>query len=165
MNPGTAKMKIEAATIEDAPQILALQKLAYLSEAEIYDDYEIAPLTQTLDALRTDFENQVILKASVNGIIVGSVRGYMEKGTCFIGRFMVHPDSRNKGIGKQLMNRIEAYFPDAERFELFTGHKSERNLYLYQKLGYSVYRTDKITNNLALVFLEKCATVGKHYKK
>jgi hypothetical protein len=35
---------------------LALQKLAYRSEAEIYDDYTIPPLTQTLGEMRADEE-------------------------------------------------------------------------------------------------------------
>ena len=41
-------MSIEQATIEDAQEILALQKLAYTSEAEIYNDFTILPLHQTL---------------------------------------------------------------------------------------------------------------------
>jgi ribosomal protein S18 acetylase RimI-like enzyme len=148
-------MNIEVATIKDAQSILALQRLAYASEAEIYSDYDIAPLTQTLDALHTDFEKQVFLKVSVSGKIVGSVRGYIDDGTCHIGRLIVHPDFQNQGIGKQLMNKIESFFYNAERYELFTGHRSERNLYLYQKLGYSAYKTEQINNNRVLVFLEK----------
>jgi hypothetical protein len=48
---------IERASVEDAQEILALQRLAYQSEAEIYDDYSIPPLTQTLEAIRADFED------------------------------------------------------------------------------------------------------------
>jgi predicted NUDIX family phosphoesterase len=50
-------MKIERALIEDAPAILALQKLAYQSEARIHNDYSIQPLTQTLDELGSEFES------------------------------------------------------------------------------------------------------------
>ena len=39
------------------------------SEAEIYGDYSIDPLTQTLDALRADFAKQAFLKVSVSGRI------------------------------------------------------------------------------------------------
>jgi hypothetical protein len=39
---------VELASIEDAEEILALQKLAYVSEAEIIDDFTIPPLHQTL---------------------------------------------------------------------------------------------------------------------
>jgi len=146
---------VEVAMIEDARSILALQKLAYAGEAEIYGDYSIDPLTQTLDALRADFAKQAFLKVSVSGRILGSVRGYVEDGTCNIGRLIVHPNFQNQGIGKQLMSEIESFFGNAERYELFTGHKSERNLYLYQKLGYSPYKTEQVGDNLVLVFLEK----------
>jgi ribosomal protein S18 acetylase RimI-like enzyme len=148
-------MNIEVATPQDAQSILALQKLAYVSEAEIYNDHDIDPLTQTLDSLQGDFEKQVFFKVSVNGRIVGSVRGYVDNGTCHIGRLIVHPDFQNQGIGKQLMNEIESFFKYAERYELFTGHRSERNLYLYQKLGYSAHKTERVNDNLVLVFLEK----------
>jgi ribosomal protein S18 acetylase RimI-like enzyme len=148
-------MNIEVATIEDAELILALQKLAYVSEAEIYKDFDIDPLTQTLDALRRDFRKQVFLKASVSDRIVGSVRGYLAHGTCHIGRLIVDPDFQNQGIGKQLMSEIEFFFKNAKRYELFTGHRSERNLYLYKKLGYCTHKTERVHDNLVLVFLEK----------
>ncbi len=41
-------MEIERAIISDAEEILSLQKLAYRSEAEIYNDFNIPPLVQTL---------------------------------------------------------------------------------------------------------------------
>jgi len=39
---------ITRANKADFPEILRLQYAAYQSEAEIYDDYTIQPLTQTL---------------------------------------------------------------------------------------------------------------------
>lgn len=153
-------MNLELATIQDAESILALQKLAYVSEAEAYNDFDIDPLTQTLDALTRDFRKQVFLKALVNGRIVGSVRGYLADGTCHIGRLIVHPDFQNQGIGGKLMNGIESFFNNAERYELFTGHRSGRNLYLYRKLGYSAYKTEPVHENLMLVYLEKHRRAG-----
>ncbi|MGD9316102.1 MAG: GNAT family N-acetyltransferase, partial [Anaerolineae bacterium] len=77
------------------------------------------------------------------------------EGTCFVGRLIVHPDSQNRGIGSRLMEEIEAVFAQTRRFELFTGHRSERNLYLYQKLGYRPFRREQVTAALMLVYLEK----------
>ena len=148
-------MIIEHARLEDAPAVLALQKTAYRSEAEIYGDYTIPPLTQTLDEIEVDFESQLVLKASVEGRVVGSVRGYAEGGTCFIGRLVVYPEFQNRGIGSQLMEEIEAHFGHSERFELFTGDRSERNLRFYRKRGYEAFRRESITENLTLVYLEK----------
>ncbi len=45
-------MIIERATIIHVQEILTLQKLAYESEAEIYNDYNISPLIQTLEEMK-----------------------------------------------------------------------------------------------------------------
>ncbi len=55
--------QIAPATIDDAPAILDLQKLAYHSEAILYRDWSIPPLTQTLAELRAEFTDWKILKA------------------------------------------------------------------------------------------------------
>jgi ribosomal protein S18 acetylase RimI-like enzyme len=148
-------MEIERAMISDAEEILILQKLAYRSEAEIYNDFNIPPLVQTLESIEKDFENQYFLKAVMDGKIIGSVRAYTKEGTCYIGRLIVHPDFQNRGIGTDLMNEIERIFNTCRRFELFTGDKSERNLYFYQKLGYKIFKKAKITDQTMIVYFEK----------
>lgn len=148
-------MIVERAKPEDAQEVLVLQKLAYLSEAAIYGEYNIPPLTQTLAGLEGDFRKQTVLKVTMHGRIVGSVRGYVSEGTCFVGRLIVHPDFQNQGIGTRLLAEIEATFDQSRRFELFTGHQSERNLYLYRKLGYKPFRSEQITDKLTIVYLEK----------
>jgi ribosomal protein S18 acetylase RimI-like enzyme len=148
-------MMIERAVTDDAEEILSLQKIAYQSEAEIYNDFTIPPLTQTLEGIKKDFETQFFLKAVAGGKIIGSVRAFMKEGTCYVGRLIVHPDFQNQGIGTQLMNRVEKTFKEAKRFEIFTGHKSERNLYLYEKLGYKRFETVTASEKLIIVYLEK----------
>ncbi|MBN1429934.1 MAG: GNAT family N-acetyltransferase [Anaerolineae bacterium] len=148
-------MLIEIADVKDAQVILDLQKLAYQSEAAITGDYTIPPLTQSLEEMEQDFRKQVVLKATIDGRIVGSVRGYAKGGTCYIGRVIVHPDCQNQGLGKQLMKAIEDHFDQVDRYELFTGEKSERNLYFYQKLGYRIFRSEQFTEHVTLVYLEK----------
>ena len=146
---------IERATPSDAQAILSLQKLAYQSEAELYQDWTISPLTQTLEELACEFEMQSFLKAVSNGELVGSVRAHLKQGTCFIGRLIVHPRWQNRGIGAKLMASIEGCFGDARRYELFTGARSERNLHLYHKLGYKPFRSQKLSEKVTLVFLAK----------
>jgi ribosomal protein S18 acetylase RimI-like enzyme len=148
-------MSIEQATIEDAQEILALQKLAYTSEAEIYNDFTIPPLHQTIDEIKAEFADQSFLKFCADGRIVGSVRAYVKEGTCFIGKLIVHPECQNQGIGTKLLQEIENAFDNVARYELFTGHKSERNLYLYKKKDYKIFRSQKLTEDLTIVFMEK----------
>jgi GNAT superfamily N-acetyltransferase len=148
-------LSIQAACLADAAEILALQKVAYLSEAAIYDDYSIPPLHQTLPEMIRDMEAHCYLKAELAGRIAGSVRGRLEGGTCYVGRLIVAPEVQNRGIGTQLLKALEACFPGAERFELFTGEASAKNLYLYRKLGYQAFRSEPLTDRVTLVYLEK----------
>lgn len=149
-------MNIVQATVADAATILGLQKLAYQSEARIYNDDKIPPLIQTAAQIEKEFAGTVFLKATAeDGRIVGSVRACERDGTCFIGRLIVHPDHQGRGIGTSLMREIESRFAHVKRFELFTGHKSERNLRFYRKLGYQAFEEEQATDSLRLVFLQK----------
>ena len=57
-------------------------KSSLFKEAEAYNNYQIAPLLETIDEAKEDFEKKTILKAVLNGKIVGSVRGDENEGTC-----------------------------------------------------------------------------------
>ena len=146
---------IEPARIRDAEQILKLQYLCYQTEAELYDDYAIPPLTQTLEDLLSEYDTHVILTARLGSVVVGSVRGYLTYGTCYIGRLIVHPRLQRRGLGAGLMREIEKHFATANRYELFTGHVSEGNLRLYRRLGYTEFRKEVVSPRLQMVYLEK----------
>ena len=116
-------MTIQTANIKDAEEILALQKLAYKSEAILHGDFQIPPLVETIDELKENFQTYVFLKATAERKIVGSVRVFQEDNTCYIGRLMVHPEFQNRGIATKLLKEIEKRF-SCGRLELFTGCKS-----------------------------------------
>ena len=148
-------MEIIEADIEDAQKILELQKLAYKQEAEIYQDFNIPPLLQTLEEIKKEIGQQIFLKATDGNKIIGSVRAYSDNDSCFIGRLIVHPERQGQGIGTKLMHNIEACFPNIQRCELFTGTKSTKNIKLYKKLGYRQFKEQKIHESLTLIFMEK----------
>ena len=157
MKEMSSSIQIMDTTIEDMPEILALQKLAYLSEAILLDDFSIPPLMQTLDNIRADFHQGVILKAidtENGGDIIGSVRGYVNDNTLFVGKLMVHPDYQHQGIGTALLDAVESRYP-ADRYELFTSEKSVQNLRLYIKKGYQEYKREACNDHLDFVHLEK----------
>ena len=149
------RFRIERASLDDSPAILELQKLAYQSEARLYDDWTLPPLTQTLEDLREEIAASVTLKATEAGTLVGSVRAREANGLCQIGRLIVRPEQQGQGVGTMLMRHIEAEFPRARVFELFTGGRSEGNLRLYERLGYSRTREKILSPTINLVFLEK----------
>lgn len=148
-------MYIAKAKLNDFAAILKLQYIAYESEAIRYNDFNIPPLTQTLEQLIKEDENSTILKATQGESIIGSVRGASHAGTCKIGRLIVHPDFQCQGIGSQLLSDIEQHFPEVETFELFTGSDSNDNIRLYKKFGYSEFKRKKLTEEIDLIYLHK----------
>lgn len=148
---------VERALEQDLPSILALQKLAFVTEAELYGDYSIPPLTQTEASLREEFHRAVILKAMQGDELVGSVRGWQDGSTCHVARLAVHPGHRRQGLGGQLMKAIESVFVHASRFELFTGDRSESNIRLYRRLGYCEFKRERLNDSVSLVFMQKVA--------
>ncbi len=152
---GQVTATIERASLDDAEKILELQKIAYRSEAELYNDFSIEPLTQSLDEIKADFATRTFLKAVIDGNIVGAVRGYMKGTACRIERLFVAPGSQNQGIGTRLMREIEATFPESETYDLFTGNRSKRNIFLVKKLNYKISRTEKVNKRVERVYLQK----------
>jgi ribosomal protein S18 acetylase RimI-like enzyme len=148
-------MKILRADVTDAEKILELQKWAYQSEAERYNDYTIGPLKQTLPDIMEQFKTHIFLKAVFENKIVGTVRAYEENETCYIGRLAVAPEMQNQGIGTALMNEIERFY-SPRRYELFVGTKSDKNIHLYKKLGYHIYKKNNYgCGKIEIFFMEK----------
>ena len=172
------EMVLSRATALDAEEILALQKIVYQNEAEMYDDWSLTPLKQTLAEMRADFDTKVFIKAVVSGKIVGSIRGYMVRSTeaaggteagagagagaapapvstAHITRLIVHPYFWKRGIGTRLVREIEACFPGALRFETFMGQKSRHTMEPYQKLGYVPIRQEKVSGRRDRVYFAR----------
>lgn len=148
-------LSISEATLEDAEAILMLQREAYQSEARLYNDWNIPPLAQTLSELQEEFRNSVVLKAVSAEGIVGSVRARLVDGVVHIGRLIVSPAIQRQGVGSALLREIEALFPSAVRFELFTGSRSEGNIRLYGKHGYTITHEKVLSPGVTLVFMSK----------
>lgn len=145
---------VDIAVKGDLEEILSLQKLAYQENARRYNDYNIPPIMQTIEDLEKESKSSIILKVVEDRKIIGSVRAYEKEGTCFIGKLIVHPDYQNRGIGKKLVKAIEKCFGGV-RYELFTGHLDKKNLVFYQKLGYKIFKTECVSEELKFVYMEK----------
>ena len=148
------QIEITSANASDMPQILELQYLAYQSEAELYGE-NIPPLQQTIDELKCEFNQQTFLKATTEtGEIIGSVRAKVVDNVAYIGKLIVHPDFRRRGIGKRLMIEIEQLCNTAQ-CKLFTGNKSVGNIRLYEQLGYEKTSEREAGDGLILLDMVK----------
>ncbi|MCF3123263.1 GNAT family N-acetyltransferase [Streptomyces arenae] len=149
-----------------AEQILKLQYLCYQSEAELYGDYSIEPLTQSLDSLRGELTTGVVLVARLGGEVVASVRGTVDAdGTARIGKLIVHPRMQRHGLGGRLLDAVERRLGadgTVKCFQLFTGHRSEQNLQLYRKHGYAAVSSRRVDDRLTVVTLAKEAAAGTY---
>lgn len=154
-------LDIRRALPDDAAQILELQRAAYRIEAERYDDFTLPPLTETLDDLSATFATHTILvarrtaAAATTDPIVGTVRARVVGETAHVARLAVRPALHGRGIGRQLLTAIEQAVAPVERYELFTGHRSARNLRMYERAGYRHTRTVPDSDRVSLTFLEK----------
>jgi len=147
-------MEVLRATVTDAEDILSLQRTAYLSEARLHDDYDIPPLTQTLDSLMADFEHKTILKIVDNDTLLASGQVRFHDDCSYIGRMAVRPEFQGRGIGSSVLSALEREFPQAKRLELFTGENSVGNLALYQRRGYVPFKT-ALLGKTNVIFLRR----------
>jgi ribosomal protein S18 acetylase RimI-like enzyme len=152
---------ISDATDQDTEQILKLQYLGYQSEAELYGDWSIEPLTQTLESLREELAGRQVLVARLGDEVVGTVRGWVgEDGIGRISRLVVHPRMQGHGLGGRLLRAVEdrlAAQQEVTAFQLFTGHRSLGNIRLYARQGYQQVGLTQVSGNLSFVTLEKSA--------
>ncbi|MFI9836986.1 GNAT family N-acetyltransferase [Nonomuraea sp. NPDC051941] len=147
------RVLIERATTADAGEILTLQRAAYVSEAQLYGDPYIPPLIESLEQVRKVIEGAVVLKALDAGRVIGAVRGQVSGTTCLVGRLVVAPDRQGRGIGTALLTALHEAVPEAEAFDLFTGHLSGVNLKLYRRLGYRETSRERMDDHLTLIHL------------
>jgi len=148
------RLLIAPATRADAGELLTLQRAAYVTEAQLYDDLRLPALTQTLDELRAELDIGTAYTATVAGRIVGTVRVRADASTWHVGRLAVAPDQQGRGIGSALLAHVEAQAgPDVATFALFTGHRSVANLRLYARHGYVPVRREVLSETVTLVHL------------
>jgi ribosomal protein S18 acetylase RimI-like enzyme len=141
-------------TVADAGELLTLQRAAYVSEAQLYDDPRLPPLTQTMQDLCAELSVVMGLAAVDGARIVGAVRARQHGPVLHIERLTVAPDRQGQGIGSVLLAAIEASC-GATSAELFTGHLSAANLRLYERMGYREKRREQLRPGITLVYLGK----------
>lgn len=155
MAKGLAELIIDRAELADATELLNIQKLAYQSEAEIYNDFSLSPLQQNIEEIQSDFKNRTFFKAVMNNTIVGLARARMEGPVCHIGRLAVNPVYQNMGIGKKLLSAVEKHFNTADSYQLYTSHNSKRNIFVFERQGYKWFKKEPVSPTRERIYFEK----------
>lgn len=147
---------IEPLTLDDAGELLTLQRAAYVTEAQLYGDPSLPPLVQTLPEIMAELAEHLGHKATRASRMIGAVRSRIDGDTLNIGRLTVAPDVQGMGLGTALLTAAEGDAgPGVTSAALFTGHLSAANLRLYERLGYVEERREEIDEGLTLVHLRK----------
>lgn len=123
----------------DAGELLTLQRACWVTEALVNEDLGIPALHEDLEDVQVDLVEWRTWVVRVAGRLVGSVRARLDGDTWEIGRLMVAPDLRGRGLGRVLLGHAEDAAPgSAAAYRLVTGRRSEANLRRYKRAGYRV---------------------------
>jgi ribosomal protein S18 acetylase RimI-like enzyme len=155
-------VRVAEVTLVDAGELLTLRRAAFVSEAQLYNDPNIPPLTQTLDELTSDLESDgvITLGAWRGHRLVGSIRVGIEGDKANLGRLAVAPDVQGHGIGTTLLFAVLKYLPETTKeVWVFTGQDSKQNIALYNKAGFE-HEYDQTAGDLTYAYLRKVLEAG-----
>jgi tRNA (guanine37-N1)-methyltransferase len=149
---------LRLATPADAGELLTLQLACWVSEAVANRTLDIPPLHEEVADVRDWLTRWTTFVVESGSRLVGAVRGCLVGDAWEIGRLMVAPDLRGRGLGRFLLGHAEsAAPPDARRMSLFTGAASADNLRLYRRAG---FRPEREQPDAGLVRLSKTVRRG-----
>ncbi|MFC2149622.1 GNAT family N-acetyltransferase [Candidatus Auribacterota bacterium] len=152
---GSEDIIIQPVVPDDVQEILSLQKLAYQTEAELFDDKSVSPLTETIEGMKRDFETYTFFKAMIGGELIGSVRTYVEGDVCYVSRLILNPIYQHHGIGKRLVKYVEGHYKGIKRIELFTFSNRKDITRFYKDLDYKIFKKEKVSDKLENIYFEK----------
>jgi tRNA (guanine37-N1)-methyltransferase len=129
--------EIVPGTRADAPELLVLQRACWVQEAIANDSLDIPALHETLEVVVESFATWTWYVVRAAGRLVGAARGRLDGTAWDIGRVMVAPDLQGRGLGRALLEHVQAVAPaEATSYALFTGSGSVDNLRMYKKAGF-----------------------------
>ncbi|MFI6272883.1 GNAT family N-acetyltransferase [Micromonospora zamorensis] len=142
--PGPVEgLRLTIAQPDDLAELLVLQRCCWVQEALANDTLDLSPLRETLDELRESMSTWQLWCVRRHGRLVAAVRAQARGRGWLIGRLMVAPDQAGNGIGSWLLSYAEQQAPEATaHYELFTGHRSTRNIKMYERAGYALTYAD-----------------------
>lgn len=143
------------ANVNDISALYALQKLAFKSEAAMIGSRGVPALQESPEEFQQDFSNWTTFKlADETERLIGAIRFRKTEGGLEVGRLMIHPDWRRKGLAKRLLQAVDELYPHESKV-LYTCTKSWLNIRLYKKMGYLPFRKVHESSGLDLVWMRK----------
>lgn len=146
------EMFIRRTFIEEAEEILSVQKEAFKDDLETYKDYKTSPATEPIEKLLYKINKNFHYTILVEDKIIGGAELRLDFETeCYINRIFLLPEFQNKGLGTRIMTYFENEFPKVKKWTLCTPHKNYRNHGFYEKLGYKKVGEHRVMEGLSLI--------------
>ena len=139
-------VEMVAVTPADLAELLVLQRCCWLDEAQANERMDVPALLESADDVAATLEWRTWVGRS-GGRLVTSGRGRRlpdAPQVWEIGRLMVAPDLRHRGLGSSVLAFVESQAPaDVTSYVLTTGNRSAANIRMYRRSGYrELPRTD-----------------------
>ena len=139
--------EVRQATTCDAQAISQITRESFTKYAQLagIEPTLLTALTETIDDIKSDIENKIVLVAFTDGEPVGSVRIELDEAlhTAYLSRFGVRLNSQNNGIGKSIMNLVDIMMREhgIEHIQLHTGSKISPLIRFYYGRGFYIEST------------------------
>jgi ribosomal protein S18 acetylase RimI-like enzyme len=152
------ELVIRRTFIDEAEDILSVQKVAFKEDLETYKDFETNPATEPIKKLLYKINKNFHYTILIGDKIIGGAELRLDsESECYINRIFLLPEFQNKGLGTRIMNYFENQFPNVKKWTLCTPHKNYRNHRFYEKLGYKKVGEHKVMEGLNLIdYLKEC---------
>lgn len=115
---------------------------------------EIPALSETEEDFLSDFSEWTVIRLTDGEILAGAIRYRLKGEILEIGRLMIHPDYRRRGLAKKLLQEVGEKFPGREKL-LYTCTRSWTNIRLYEQAGFSPVKTILEDSGLEFVYMSK----------
>lgn len=137
-------MRIRIAELRDAPEIARLSgELGYSAEPEV--------IVRRLETLLRSTTDKVLVAESSDGQVLGWVHGYLSQliesnYRVEIGGLVVMASARRQGVGRRLIEVIEAWAAERGAMELSVRCREDREeaSRFYEQLGFACTKIQKV---------------------
>ncbi|KYH28353.1 MULTISPECIES: GNAT family N-acetyltransferase [Clostridium] len=140
-------IEVRKASLEDIEDISRITKEAFKQYSKyVIKNDNLEALKETYKDIEMDIQTKEVFVASLNGMIVGSVRiNILPDKTAYLSRFAVSPKFQNRGIGNVMLNAVDEAMKKAGVKKLFlhTAAKASSLIYCYYKHDFYIDSTTK----------------------
>lgn len=145
-------IRIETVKKNEYFSAFVMQKSGYINTFLKYFD-SISPVFNSYhrfsSAIKKD--NHILYWIICNDLKIGEIELAFKGDMIHITNFFILKKYQNKGIGQTVITHLHTKYNQCRQWHLFTIKQEERNLHLYEKLGYVPTGAEKKINKRMII--------------